>query len=171
MDRDQRLLGADAISVAHLRWGDDRGLSDAFVGALDAMIEMRDEGRFRDVGLSNVGSAQVDYAVARTRIASVSNSFSVSDQRDRDIVELTARHGIAHLPWLPLRPGSAQPALRAWGDRLGATDAQVALAWLLQRAANIVPIPGTSSVRHLEENVAAQDVRLPDAGMRELTAG
>ena len=171
MERDLRLLGSDAIAIVHLRWGDDRGLSEAFMSALDAMIEMRDEGRFAAVGLSNVGPAQLDYALARTRIVSVSNSFSVADQRDSGTVELTARHGIAYLPWLPLRTGSARQVrtLRAWGDKLGATAAQVALAWLLQRAPSIVPIPGTSSVRHLEENIAAHAVHLPDDAMRELT--
>ena len=171
MQRDLRLLGSDAIAIVHLRWGDDRGLSEAFVSALDAMIEMRDEGRFGGVGLSNVGPAQLDYALARTRIASVSNSFSVADQRDSRIVELTARHGIAYLRWLPLRTGSARQVrtLGGWADKLGATAAQVALAWLLQRAPSIVLIPGTSSVRHLEENIAAQALHLPDDAMRELT--
>jgi aryl-alcohol dehydrogenase-like predicted oxidoreductase len=171
MDRDLRLLGADAIAIVHLRWGNDRELDEAFMRALDAMIEMRDEGLFGDVGLSNVGPAQLDYALARTRIASVSNSFSVADQRDSDTVELTVRLGIAYLPWLPLRTGGARQAraLRAWGAELEATDAQVALAWLLQRAPTLVPIPGTASVRHLEENVAARDLQLPDDAMRELT--
>jgi pyridoxine 4-dehydrogenase len=156
----------------HLRWGSDRSVNESFRRALATMIEMRDDGSFRHIGLSNVGRAQLEYALAETEIASVSNSYSVADQTDDELVDLTAHHGIAYLPWLPLRTGTPAQAraLRAWGEELGASPAQVALAWLLQRAANIVPIPGTSAVRHLEENVAAANVLLPDAAMRELSA-
>ena len=172
MARDLRLLAGHPISIVHMRWADDRSVSEAFRRALAAMVEMREEGRFRHVGLSNVGRAQLEYALTTTEIASVSNSYSVADQADDDLVDFTARKGIAYLPWLPLRPGSAgqSRALRAWADELGASPAQVALTWLLQRAANIVPIPGTSTVRHLEENVAAADVLLPEAAIRELDA-
>jgi aryl-alcohol dehydrogenase-like predicted oxidoreductase len=172
MARDLRLFAGTPISIVHLRWTNDRSVGELFKRALGAMIEMREEGSFRHVGLSNVGRAQLEYALSATDIASVSNSYSVADQADDDLVDLTARLGIAYLPWLPLRPGSAQQVrvLRTWGDQLDATPAQLALAWLLQRAPNIVPIPGTSSVSHLEENVAAADVVLPDAAMRELSA-
>ena len=172
MARDLRLLAGVPIAIVHLRWTNDRSVSATFARALAAMIEMREEGSFRHVGLSNVGRAQLEYALGETEIASVSNSYSVADQTDDELVDLTARHGIAYLPWLPLRSGSAgrARALRAWADELGVTPAQVALAWLLQRAANLVPIPGTSTVAHLEENVAAAEVLLPDAAMRELSA-
>jgi len=172
MAHDLKLLAGTTISVAHLRWTSDRSVSDAFKQALVAMVEMREAGRFRQVGLSNVGRAQVEYALTETGIASVSNSYSVADQTDDDLVDLTGRAGIAYLPWLPLRSGSAdqERALRRWGDELDASPAQVALAWLLQRAPNIVPIPGTSTVSHLEENVAAANVLLPNAAMRELRA-
>jgi aryl-alcohol dehydrogenase-like predicted oxidoreductase len=100
----------------------------------------------------------------------VSNSYSVVDQADGEIVDFTGRHGIAYLPWLPLRAGGTEQMRRlsAWGEALNASVAQVAIAWLLQRAPNIVPIPGTSTVRHLEENVAALDIVLPEAAMHEL---
>jgi pyridoxine 4-dehydrogenase len=171
MARDLRLLAGTSISIVHPRWTNDRAVTESFRRALAAMIEMRDEGRFRHVGLSNVGRAQLEYALSQTGIASVSNAYSVSDQRDDELVGLTARHGIAYLPWLPLRRGDPDrvSALRAWGQKLHATPAQIALAWLLEPSPNIVPIPGTSSVRHLEENVAAADVLLPDAAMRELS--
>jgi len=172
MARDLRLLAGNPISIVHLRWTGDRSVSESFRRALAAMIEMRDEGRFGHIGLSNVGRAQLEYALTETAIASVSNSYSIADQTDDDLVDFTARQGIAYLPWLPLRPGTEgqRRILRARGDELNASPAQVALAWLLQRAPNIVPIPGTSSVRHLEENVAAANVVLPDAAMRELRA-
>lgn len=172
MARDLRLLAGNPISIVHLRWTSDRSVSESFRRALATMIEMRDEGSFGHIGLSNVGRAQLEYALTEAVIASVSNSYSVADQTDDDLVEFTARQGIAYLPWLPLRSGTEgqRRALRRWGDELNASPAQVALAWLLQRAPNIVPIPGTSSVRHLEENAAAANVVLPDEAMRELCA-
>jgi pyridoxine 4-dehydrogenase len=170
MDRDLRLLGADAISIVHLRWGNDRSVSESFRRAVAAMVEMRQEGSLHHIGLSNVGLSQLEYALTTTEIASVSNSYSVVDQTDSEIVDFTTRHGIAYLPWLPLRAGSAEQmrSLGAWGEELNASPAQVALAWLLQRAPNILPIPGTSTVRHLEENVAALNTLLPEAAMHEL---
>ena len=172
MERDLRLLGADAISIVHLRWGGDRSVSEPFRRAVAAMVEMRQEGKLRHIGLSNVGLTQLEYALTTTEIASVSNSYSVADQADSATVDFTARHGIAYLPWLPLRAGGAEQLRRvsAWGEQVHASPAQVALAWLLQRAPNIVPIPGTSTVRHLEENVAALTILLPEPAMRELSA-
>lgn len=172
MERDLRLLGADAISIVHLRWGSDRSVSESFRRAVAAMIEMRQEGKIHHIGLSNIGLTQLEYALAETEIASVSNSYSVVDQADSEIVDFTTRHGIAYLPWLPLRTGSPEQmrGLSAWGEELNASPAQVALAWLLQRAPNILPIPGTSTVRHLEENVAALNTQLPEAAMHELKA-
>jgi pyridoxine 4-dehydrogenase len=115
--------------------------------------------------------AQLEYALTETGLASVSNSFSVPEQSDGEIVDFTSARGIAYLPWLPLRPGGAEQtrALAAWGEELNATPAQVALAWLLQPAPNLLPIPGTSTVSHLEENVAALDTLLPEAVMDELS--
>ena len=172
MGRDLRTFGTTPISIVHLRWGNDRAVSEPFRRALGTMIEMRDEGKFRHIGLSNVGLAQLEDALARTEIASVSNSYSVADQADDDLLDFTTQQGIAYLPWLPLRPGGPAQAhaLRRWGEELGASPAQVALAWLLQRAPNIVPIPGTSTVGHLEENLAASATLLPEAAMRDLGA-
>jgi pyridoxine 4-dehydrogenase len=170
MERDRRLLGRES-SIVHLRWGEDRAVSESFRRALAAMIEMRQEGSFQHVGLSNVGLAQLQYAVTQTEIASVSNSYSLADQADSPVLEFAAGAGIAYLPWLPLRRGSSRQmrALDAWAQELNVSPAQVALAWLLERSPNIVPIPGTSTVRHLEENIAALDVELPEAAFRELT--
>jgi pyridoxine 4-dehydrogenase len=171
MERDLRLLGTGAISIVHLRWSGDRSVSESFRRAVATMIEMRQEDKLHHIGLSNVGLAQLEYALTTTEIASVSNSFSVADQADSEVVDFTTLHGIAYLPWLPLRAGSAEQMRRlsAWGEELNASPAQVALAWLLQRAPNIVPIPGTSTVRHLEENVAALNTLLPEPAMHELS--
>jgi pyridoxine 4-dehydrogenase len=171
MQRDLRLLGSDAISIVHLRWSEDRAVSEAFASALDAMIEMRQAGNFRHIGLSNVGPAQIEYALTRTELASISNSYSVADQADSETVDFTTRQGVAYLPWLPLRAaGSKQArALGVWAKELGVTPAQVSLGWLLRRAPNIVPIPGTSTVAHLEENVAALNTPLPETALLDLS--
>jgi aryl-alcohol dehydrogenase-like predicted oxidoreductase len=170
MERDLRVLGPGSVAIVHLRWGPSRAVDQPFGRALGAMIEMREEGLFSHIGLSNVGLAQLEHALGETEIASVSNSFSVVDQRDAAVVDFTARHGIAYLPWLPLRPGSPAQSrtIDAWARDLDATRSQIALAWLLHRAANILPIPGTADVGHLEENVAALEVELPEAAIRAL---
>jgi pyridoxine 4-dehydrogenase len=171
MERDLRTFGTTPIAIVHLRWGNDRSVSEPYRRALSTMIAMRDEGKLGHVGLSNVGLAQLEYALSVTEVASVSNSYSVADQADDELLDFTTHKHIPYLPWLPLRRGTTAQtrALRRWGEELGATPAQVALAWLLQRAPNIVPIPGTSTLGHLEENVAALATLLPDAAMRELS--
>jgi pyridoxine 4-dehydrogenase len=172
MRRDLSTFGAGAISIVHLRWGNDRALTDDFRRALATMMEMRENGSFTAIGLSNVGVAQLEYALTQTDIESVSNSFSVADQRDEEVLDLTTRGGIAYLPWLPLRAGTASQAaaLQTWAHRLAVTPAQVALSWLLHRAANIIPIPGTASIKHLEENHAAERLQLPAEALADLAA-
>jgi pyridoxine 4-dehydrogenase len=172
MRRDLSTFGAGAISIVHLRWGNARTVTDEFRRALATMVEMRDDGSFAAIGLSNVGVAQLEYALAETDIASVSNSFSVADQRDEEVLELTTRSGIAYLPWLPLRVGatSQAAALETWAQRLAVTPARVALSWLLHRAPNIIPIPGTSNIKHLEENHAAEGLQLPAEALADLRA-
>jgi aryl-alcohol dehydrogenase-like predicted oxidoreductase len=172
MRRDLSTFGAGAISIVHLRWGNDKSVSDEFRRALATMVEMRENGSFVAIGLSNVGIEQLDYALTQTAIESVSNSFSVTDQSDQAVLEFTSRNGIAYLPWLPLRPGTPWQAgvLSTWARRLAVTPPQVALAWLLHRAPNIIPIPGTSSIEHLEENHAAEGLQLPAEALTELGA-
>jgi pyridoxine 4-dehydrogenase len=172
LERDLHAFGSDAIAIAHLRWHEDRSVDRSFRTAVAAMIEMRAEATFRHLGLSNVGLQQLQYTLTQSDVASVSNSFSVGDQRDSELVDFTAQRGIAYLAWLPLYvSGSSQArTLGAWGAELGASPTQIALAWLVQRAPNIVPIPGTSSVDHLEENAGALSVVLPERAMREVRA-
>jgi pyridoxine 4-dehydrogenase len=170
MRRDLNTFGAGAISIVHLRWGNDRTVTDEFRRALETMVQMRENGSFAAIGLSNIGLAQLQYALTQTDIESVSNSFSVVDQRDEEVLELTTTSGIAYLPWLPLRAGttSQTAVLQRWAQRLVVTPAQVALSWLLGRAANIIPIPGTSSIKHLEENHAAESLQLPAEALADL---
>jgi pyridoxine 4-dehydrogenase len=142
------------------------------VGALE---RLRQEGKVRHVGLSEVSVAQVREAAAITPIASVQNRYNLGDRASDDVLDHCERHGIAFVPWLPVAPVNRSTAgggtLAAIAARLDATPTQVALAWLLRRSPVVVPIPGTSSRAHLEENVAAATLapELTDAEVAALT--
>jgi aryl-alcohol dehydrogenase-like predicted oxidoreductase len=128
-------------------------------GVLEAL---RCEGKIRLVGLSEVTVEQIERARQVVPIASVQNKYNLMDRSADDVVDFCAREGIAFLPWYPLGAGglAAEAALGMVAARLDATPMQVALAWLLARSPVMLPIPGTSSVAHLEENVAAATLRL-----------
>jgi pyridoxine 4-dehydrogenase len=175
-EHDLRLLRVDSVPVAHLRWMP--GAEVPFDEAIGAMIGLRDEGKIQHIGLSNVGPEQIDAALAVTPLATVSNAYSVVDRKDEATVDRCAREGIAYLPFFPLgaspvRSGagvSAQDVVTGVAQRIGATPTQVALAWLLQRSPTMVPIPGTSSVAHVEENVASAALALSADDVAELDA-
>jgi aryl-alcohol dehydrogenase-like predicted oxidoreductase len=145
-----------------------------FAESVGALAELQQEGKIRHVGLSNVSVAQLDEARRVVEIASVQNEFNLGNRESEDVLEACEREGIAFLPWYPLdagelaRPGGPVEEIAAAHD---ATAAQVALAWLLQRSPVTIPIPGTSSLGHLEENLGARDLRLSDEEIRELTVG
>jgi pyridoxine 4-dehydrogenase len=129
------------------------------------LAELREEGKVRHVGLSEVGVDQVQAAQRVVPVASVQNRYSLADRAWEPVLDHCEGEGIAFLPWFPLGAGSlaeAGGALGAVARRRQATAAQVALAWLLRRSAVMLPIPGTSSVAHLEENLAASTLRLAD---------
>jgi pyridoxine 4-dehydrogenase len=129
------------------------------------LAELREEGKVRYVGLSEVGVDQVQAARKLVPVASVQNRYSLADRAWEPVLDHCEGEGIAFLPWFPLGAGSlaeAGGALGAVARRHQATPAQVALAWLLRRSAVMLPIPGTSSVAHLEENLAASTLRLTD---------
>lgn len=130
--------------------------------SLGAMVELRDEGKVRLIGVSNVNADELRRAQAVTEIVSVQNRASFGDRSSDDVLALCERDGIAFLPWAPLDGGSLTQAqhLEAIAAKHGVTTGQVALAWLLARSPVMVPIPGTSSVAHLEENVAAAAIEL-----------
>lgn len=168
-ETDLRLLGLDSIAVTHLRWADNGEAT--FEVALGTMLELQREGRIQRIGLSGVTEAQLDVALRQTEIVTVSNLYSVVDRRDDALVDRCEQEGIAYLPWFPLggghlRRGSgtgAAGAVEGVARSRGVTPMQVALAWLLQRSPVLAPIPGTSRVDHLEDNVAAASLHL-DAG-------
>jgi pyridoxine 4-dehydrogenase len=142
---------------------------------LAEMVAMRDEGMIAGVGISNVGLDQLEIAIRLAGVVCVQNPFSLLDQSDAPVLERCIEDGIAYVPFFPL--GSAfpnlpkvtdSPAVQDVAARLGATPAQVGLAWLLARAENILLIPGTSSRGHLEENLGVASVQLSDSDLDEL---
>jgi aryl-alcohol dehydrogenase-like predicted oxidoreductase len=139
--------------------------------SLGALIELRDEGKIALIGLSNVSVDQLGRGRALTPIASVQNRYNLIDRADEDVLAECERDGIAFIPWFPLATGELATragVLARTAERHQATPAQIALAWLLQRSAVMLPIPGTASVKHLEENLAAARIELSADEVREL---
>jgi pyridoxine 4-dehydrogenase len=165
-----RRLRLERIDLYQLHSPDPRVPYEESVGAL---VRMRDEGKIRLIGLSNVHEALLDSALRLTRIASVQNRYSLADRSSEGVLDACERLGVAFLPWNPLDVGRLARRggpLDAAAAEHGATPAQIALAWLLARSPNMLPIPGTSSVAHLEENVAAAAIRLSPREVELLSA-
>jgi pyridoxine 4-dehydrogenase len=128
------------------------------------LVALRDEGKIRHIGLSNVDVDQFERASALTPIVSVQNRYNPTDRATEPLIELAGTRGFAFIPWAPVggyRPGAGE-GLATVAKRLGASPVQVAIAWQLARSSQMLPIPGTSSVAHLEENVAAAAIELSD---------
>ena len=141
--------------------------------SLGAMKEMQKQGKIRHIGLSEVKAPEIEQARKVVEIVSVQNKYNLTDRAHEDVLEYCETHKIAFIPWFPVAAGKlAQPggALDAAAKKHGATVSQLSLAWLLQHSPVILPIPGTSSVAHLEENVKAADVTLSDAEWAEIEA-
>jgi pyridoxine 4-dehydrogenase len=139
---------------------------------IGALRQLQDEGKVRHVGLSAVTIHQLTQAEKITPIVSVQNRYNLTDRASEDVLEYCERRGIAFIPWLPVAPmtrAHVGDVVTAIADRLGATRAQVALAWLLRRSPVMLPIPGTSSLAHLEENVAAASLSLSADDFAQLT--
>jgi aryl-alcohol dehydrogenase-like predicted oxidoreductase len=163
-----RRLRVERIDLFQLHRIDPQVPEDDQFGALE---DLRREGKIRLVGLSEVPVAAVERARQRLPIVSVQNRYNVSDRASEDVVNYCDREGLAFLPWYPLGAG-ALPLAVALGRvaaRHRATPMQVALAWLLARSPAMLVIPGTSKVAHLEENVAAADIRLDADDVSELS--
>jgi aryl-alcohol dehydrogenase-like predicted oxidoreductase len=173
---DLRVLRLERVDISHLRWMERSPVP--FREALDAMIALKAEGKIRHIGLSNVTIELLREALERTPIVTVQNLYNAAagekklaklsytvTQGQEALVDLCAEKGIAFLPFFPLAipgPGGKReaPAIAAIARKRSVTDAQVALAWLLTRSRTMVPIPGTSSLEHLEENWAARGIEL-----------
>ena len=142
-----------------------------YAESVGAMKELQDAGKVKHVGVSNVTVEQLQEARGIVEVVSVQNRFSLSDRKDQDVLEHCEREGIAFIPWFPLAAGDlAKPGgpLAQAAEHHDASPGQVALAWLLHRSPNILPIPGTKSLAHLEENVAAGALQLDDDEIRAL---
>ncbi|HWE88058.1 MAG TPA: aldo/keto reductase [Pseudonocardiaceae bacterium] len=138
---------------------------------IGALRQLHDEGKIRHVGLSEVTIEQITQAELITPVVSVQNRYNLTDRRWDDVLEYCQRRGIAFIPWLPVQPSAhidAAGPVTSIADRLDATPAQVALAWLLHRSPAMLPIPGTSSMAHLEQNVAAGSLSLSAEDLRQL---
>ena len=133
----------------------------AFEASLGTLVEMQKQGKIRLIGLSNITQEHVERARKLVPIASVQNRYSFADREWDYLVDYCDKNGIAFIPWFPLAAGKAAlETVERTAQSLSATAMQVALAWLLRRSPEILPIPGTSSLAHLEENVKATSLRL-----------
>ena len=171
-----RTLAVGHLAVVNLRLMDDARPDQRFDDQLAAMVKARDEGLISGVGLSNASLDHLLHALAETDIACVQNLMNLADRRSMPVLEECHARGIAFVPFFPLgsgfaasNPALASPQVTRTAARLGRTPAQVALAWLLDLRPEVLLIPGTSSIRHLEENMAAANLAL-DAEARQLLA-
>jgi pyridoxine 4-dehydrogenase len=161
-------LRLERIDIYHLHAPDN---AVAFEASVEALAKLRDQGKIRHVALSNVTREHIERARKIVPIADVQNRYSFADRESDYIVDHCEKNAIAFLPWAPLgQAQEAHDAVKEIAAELQATPLAVALAWLLKRSPVIVPIPGTSSVKHLEENIAAASLELPQEAYDRLSA-
>ena len=168
-----RRLGLDVLDVVNLRVGGfDSPEPGSVAEQFGALAELREQGLIRHLGLSTVDADQLAEAQAIAPVVCVQNFYNIANRRDDDLVDSTARQGIAYVPYWPL--GGMSPlqseTLQKVAARLESTPMSVALAWLLQRSPNMLLIPGTSSAAHLRENIAGASLELPADVLVELDA-
>jgi pyridoxine 4-dehydrogenase len=159
-----RRLQTDSIPLYYLHRVDPATPLEQSIGAIK---EHRDSGKIRHVGLSNVGVEEIEGARRIVPIGAVQNHYSLSERKHDDVVDYCAREGIVFVPYFPLR-GNGSSALAEIAERRHATAADIALAWLLARSPTMLPIPGTLSLDHLNENLAALDIKLSKAEFESL---
>ena len=159
-----RRLRTDSIALYYLHRVHPETPLEVSLGVIK---EYRDSGQIRHVGLSQVGIAQIERAREVVPVAAVQNHYNLSERRHDDVVDYCARERIVFVPYFPLH-GQGGRVLAELAGRRGATPAQVALAWLLRRSPTTLPIPGTLSVDHLAENLAALEIELSDAEFQAL---
>jgi pyridoxine 4-dehydrogenase len=163
-----RRLKVERIDLYQLHTPDPK---IAFEDSVWALAQLRDQGKIRHVGLSNVGVRELEIALDIVPVASVQNRYNLFDRSSEAVLQACEREGVGFIPWYPLATGRlARPggSLEVVAERHDATPSQVALAWLLGHSSAMLPIPGTSSVAHLEENVAAATLELTDEEMTML---
>jgi aryl-alcohol dehydrogenase-like predicted oxidoreductase len=179
-----RSLEVDRLAAVNLRVMDPESEDpskpatvnrELFDRQLTAMIKARDDGLIAGIGLSNVSLGHLQLALDRTEIVCVQNAYNLVDRTSQPVLDACIEHGIAFVPFFPLgsgftpdNPVLGHPAVQREAAKLGRTPAQIALAWTLSVAPNVLLIPGTSSVQHLEENTAVADIELDDETIRQL---
>ena len=163
-----RHLGLERIDLYQLHRIDPQvPLADQ----LGALAELRDAGKIRHIGLSEVSVAELEEARAITEIVSVQNMYNLAERKSEDVLHYAEANGIGFIPWFPIATGQlARPGgpLDTVAKEYDATPSQLALAWLLRRSPALLPIPGTSSVAHVEENISAARIRLSDSAYQAL---
>jgi len=164
-----RRLRLDRIDLYQLHRIDPKVPADDQLGALK---DLQAEGKIKHIGLSEVSVAQIQHAQTIVPVVSVQNRYSITDRGSEDVLEYCEKQKLAFIPWFPLAAGKLSgpdgPIGRV-AAQLQATPSQVALAWLLSRSPVMLPIPGTSKVEHLEENVAAAQLKIDEKKMQELS--
>lgn len=169
-----RNLGLDVLDVVNLRaWGNLHSPGDESIAErFSALAELQQQGLIRHLGLSNVTSKQVKEAQSIAKVVCVQNHYNLSHRDDEQLIAELGQQGIAYVPFFPM--GGFSPlqsdVLASVAQRIGASQLNVALAWLLQRSPNILLIPGTSSVAHLRENLGAAELKIPAELLTELDA-
>jgi pyridoxine 4-dehydrogenase len=167
-DGSLRRLGVDRIDLYQLHAPDP---SVPYEESLGTVAELREEGKVRLVGVSNVSVAQLEQALDIVPVVSVQNRYNLTDRASEDVLDFCEERGIGFIPWFPLATGSLAESggpLDEIAERHDAAPSQIALAWLLARSPVMLPIPGTGSVEHLEENLAAGDISLSGDEVEEL---
>ena len=163
-----RRLGVERIDLFQLHRIDPAVPADDQFGLL---AELRQEGKVAEVGLSEVSVDEIEAAGRIVPVVSVQNRYNLADRGSEDVLVHCQAHGIGFIPWAPIASGQLTAEggpLRREADEIGASPSQVALAWLLHKSPAMLPIPGTSSVSHLEENCAAAELELDDSRMARL---
>ena len=165
-----RRLGLERIDLYQLHRIDESYPLEDQIGLL---LELQQEGKIRHIGLSEVSVEEIEAARKIAPIATVQNLYNLAERRSEDVLDYCEREGIGFMPWFPLATGALSkedgPLAAAARDH-GATPSQLAIAWLLRRSPVMLPIPGTSSVDHLEQNVAGADIELTDEQFERLSA-
>ncbi|MFG3284230.1 oxidoreductase [Streptomyces sp. NPDC048111] len=166
-----RHLGLESLDVVNLRTASFDGDGSSVAEPFGALADLREQGLIRHLGLSGITGAQLTQAQSIAPVVCVQNRYNLVDRADDDLVDRCAEENIAYAAFFPLG-GAFDPLrsriLRDVARRVGASEQQVALAWLLRRSPSMVLIPGTSSVAHLRENIAAADLHLPDEAIDAL---
>jgi pyridoxine 4-dehydrogenase len=173
-----RTLGVDQLAAVNLRLFDSEAPDQLFDDQLSVMIAARDEGLIGGIGLSEITREHLLHALERTEIVCVQNAFNLAQRASVPVLDECTARSIAFVPFFPLgaaftgpnNPVLGNELVQSTAERLGRTPAQVALAWTLSVAPNVLLIPGTSSVRHLEENMAVASIELDDDTRQQLNA-